>query len=78
MRFRSSPCVSLTRFVWLARLALCRAWLLSLGACNHSMRRHVVNAVWLADAALVLSERLTLAPPRLLWFYWVEKYGRDI
>ena len=68
MRFRSSPCVSLTRFVWLARLALCRAWLLSLGACNHSMRRHVVNAVWLVDAVAVSSVRPTLAPLRSLLY----------
>ena len=68
MRFRSSPCVSLTRFVWLARLALCRAWLLSLGACNHSMRRHVVNAVLLVDAVAVSSVRPTLAPLRSLLY----------
>ncbi len=68
MRFRSSPCVSPTRFVWPVRLALCRVWSRSLGACNRLMRRHVVNAVWLVDAVAVSSVRPTLAPLRSLLY----------
>ena len=78
MRSRSSLSVSPIRSAWQVPRVLCLAWSRLLDGCNRSMRRRVVNAVWLVDAALVSSARPTLAQRRSLWFYWVEKYGRDI
>ena len=78
MRFRPSPSAWLIRSALRARLVLCRAGSLWLGVCNRSTVLLVVNVVWLVDAVAVSSARPTLAQRRSLWFYWVEKYGRDI
>ena len=78
MRSRSSLSVSPIRSAWQVPRVLCLAWSRLLGDCNRSMRLLVVNAAWLVEAALVSSARPTLVQRRSVWFYGVEKYGRDI